>query len=210
MNKNQPNKLQVLLIIFSISFIMSCSQNGVNPRYTQNDSASTETQDDTTKDGTDGLVQDDTSEFTEGNITDDSVSMDEGGLQDDTTGMEDELKLIEKEAREKFENEDIHFDYDSTRVDEIAQSLLNEKAEWMANHPFLNITIEGHCDVRGTTEYNLSLGEKRAAAAKQYLIDLGISDTRISTISFGEEKPVDMGENEAAWARNRRAHFIIK
>jgi len=70
--------------------------------------------------------------------------------------------------------------------------------------------IEGHCDERGSAEYNLALGQKRADAAMQYLVSLGISANRISTISFGKEKPVDPGSNESAWAKNRRAHFVLK
>jgi len=212
--KKRTTQLAVCLIILMAITLFSCGRSEINPRYTENDSAVTDTKTDdtseTTQDGTDdGLMQDDTSTFTEDSLMDEESVIDDS-TTDDTTGMDEELSLLEQEARDKFENDDIHFEYDSTRIDEIAQLILSEKAEWMANHPFLNITIEGHCDIRGTTEYNLSLGEKRASAAKQYLIDLGISDTRISTISYGEEKPVDLGESEAAWARNRRAHFVIR
>ena len=71
------------------------------------------------------------------------------------------------------------------------------------------VTIEGHCDERGTAEYNLALGERRAKAAQEYLVFLGVGAQRLSTISYGEEKPVDPGNNEAAWAKNRRAHFVV-
>ena len=79
----------------------------------------------------------------------------------------------------------------------------------MKSNPSVMVKIEGHCDERGTIEYNLSLGEKRAKAAKDFLIDLGIDAGRISTISYGKERPVDPGHNEAAWAKNRRAAFTV-
>jgi peptidoglycan-associated lipoprotein len=76
-------------------------------------------------------------------------------------------------------------------------------------HPTVKIQIEGHCDERGTNEYNLALGERRANSAKKYLISLGMPADQISTISYGEEKPLDPGHNEEAWAKNRRGHFIV-
>ena len=109
--------------------------------------------------------------------------------------------------RERFINEDIFFDFDSSTLGPKAQAILKAKAEWMARNPHLNIVIEGHCDNRGTTEYNLALGERRAESVKRYLQDLGISESRIRTISYGEERPLARGDNEEAWAKNRRAHF---
>ena len=76
-------------------------------------------------------------------------------------------------------------------------------------HPGVTVTIEGHCDERGTNEYNLALGDRRAESAKRFLTDLGISATRLTTVSYGEERPVDPRHNEEAWAKNRRAHFVI-
>ena len=72
------------------------------------------------------------------------------------------------------------------------------------------VSIEGHCDDRGTTEYNIALGERRALSAKKFLVNLGISESRLTTVSFGEERPLDLGNNDAAWAKNRRAHFVVK
>jgi peptidoglycan-associated lipoprotein len=77
------------------------------------------------------------------------------------------------------------------------------------NYPRVKIQVEGHCDERGTNEYNLALGERRANAAKKYLVSLGVSTDRISSISYGEEKPLDAGHNEEAWSKNRRGHFVI-
>ncbi len=104
---------------------------------------------------------------------------------------------------------DIHFDFDRYNIRPGDAEILKENADILKKFPNLKIQIEGHCDERGTNEYNLALGERRANSAKNYLISLGISPDRISTISYGEERPLDPGHNEEAWAKNRRAHFVI-
>jgi peptidoglycan-associated lipoprotein len=104
---------------------------------------------------------------------------------------------------------DIHFNYDSFELDEAARQILQDDAEWLKDHPDARVEIEGHCDNRGTVEYNLALGAKRAAAAKSYLIALGISRDRLTTISYGEELPLCQEETESCWSRNRRAHFVV-
>jgi peptidoglycan-associated lipoprotein len=113
-------------------------------------------------------------------------------------------------ARKAFENEDVHFDFDSSELTAAAKALLKDKAAWLTGNASASVTIEGHCDERGTTEYNLALGDRRATAVKAYLVDLGIAAARMNTISYGEEKPVDSGKTEIAWAMNRRAHFAVK
>lgn len=112
-------------------------------------------------------------------------------------------------SREDFVNLDVHFAYDSHLLNEDAKALLERKAAWLAQHPQIKFQIEGHCDERGTTVYNLALGERRAHAVKQYLTALGIGASRISVISYGEEFPLVPGHTEDAWFRNRRAHFVI-
>ena len=112
-------------------------------------------------------------------------------------------------ARDMFLNEDIFFEFDSAVLLPEAQSILRKKAEWLINNPDTSATIEGHCDERGTNEYNLALGERRAESAKTFLMDLGVKGSRLSCISYGEERPVDPAHNEEAWAKNRRGHFII-
>ena len=119
------------------------------------------------------------------------------------------LKEAAAAARNMFLNADIHFEFDSSTLLPEAQEILNKKAEWLRNNPDVAATIEGHCDERGTNEYNLALGDRRAASAKTFLVDLGIAGTRLTCISYGEERPVDPGHNEEAWAKNRRAHFTI-
>ena len=103
----------------------------------------------------------------------------------------------------------VFFGFDSSDVDTQAQATLNTNAELLKKYPGWTITIEGHCDERGTAEYNLALGERRALAARNYLVSLGISADRLRTISYGKEFPFDPGHNEEAWAKNRRAHFVV-
>jgi peptidoglycan-associated lipoprotein len=104
---------------------------------------------------------------------------------------------------------DIHFDFDKYDIRPGDVDILKGNATLLMKNPTFKIQIEGHCDERGTTEYNLALGERRATSAKKYLVSLGLSADRISTISYGKEKPLDPGHNEEAWATNRRAHFIV-
>jgi peptidoglycan-associated lipoprotein len=103
---------------------------------------------------------------------------------------------------------DIYFDYDSFELDETSRQILQENAAWLKDHSNVRVEIEGHCDDRGTVEYNLALGAKRAAAAKNYLVALAISRDRMTTISYGEELPLCHEETEECWNRNRRAHFV--
>lgn len=99
----------------------------------------------------------------------------------------------------------VFFDTDSSTVREDGRQTLNRQAEWLKKYTNYQITIEGHCDERGTREYNLALGERRANAARQYLIAQGIPAARLKTVSYGKERPDPVGSDEAAWARNRRA-----
>jgi peptidoglycan-associated lipoprotein len=113
------------------------------------------------------------------------------------------------QARQDFQNADIMFEYDSFSLTAEAKKVLADKARFLNAHPGIKVLIEGHCDERGTAEYNLALGERRAKAAQEYLVFLGVGAQRLSTISYGEEKPLDPEANEAAWAKNRRAHFVV-
>jgi peptidoglycan-associated lipoprotein len=105
---------------------------------------------------------------------------------------------------------DILFDYDSFALNPQAKTILDRIAETLLGETSLQLMIEGHCDDRGTNEYNLALGQRRAESAKKYLTQLGISSERIFTISYGEEKPLNPNQGEEAWAENRRDHFMIR
>lgn len=117
-------------------------------------------------------------------------------------------------TQEHFENavngqNVIYFDTDRYNIDSADMAALQTQAQYLAQYPNITITIEGHCDERGTREYNLALGERRANAAKNYLVSLGVSADRIQTISYGKERPVALGSNESAWAQNRRAVSVV-
>jgi peptidoglycan-associated lipoprotein len=123
---------------------------------------------------------------------------------------EEAIKPIEVAEEEKIEFGSIYFDYDKYNLSGKAISTLSENAEILMENPRMNVVIEGHCDERGTDEYNLALGEKRAQAARDFLANFGIAKSRISVISYGEERPVDSGHDEEAWSKNRRAAFVTK
>lgn len=102
-----------------------------------------------------------------------------------------------------------YYDYDSSELSAEAQKALTENAAVLKQYPGWTVTIEGHCDERGTAEYNLALGERRAVAAHAYLVSLGVAADRLRTVSYGKEFPFDPGHDEPAYAKNRRAHFVI-
>lgn len=112
-------------------------------------------------------------------------------------------------AQQETSLERIFFDFDSYVLTQSARDTLSKNAEWLLKNSSAKLQIEGHCDERGSDEYNLALGEKRAKAAEKYLSTLGVPKERLSTISYGKEKPLDPGHGEAAWAKNRRDEFII-
>lgn len=103
----------------------------------------------------------------------------------------------------------VFFDYDSAALTAEAQQTLERQAAWLKQYGSMNVTVEGHCDERGTREYNLALGERRAASVKKYLVGLGIPSSRISTISYGKERPAVIGSDESAWGQNRRGVTVL-
>ncbi len=121
--------------------------------------------------------------------------------------LEAEQKL-KGELRE-FEADRIYFDFDRSELKPESKAILTKKADWLQSHPQFSVRIEGNCDERGTNEYNLALGERRANAAWKYLNALGVSGSRLSTISYGEERPLDSRSNEKAWAENRNDGFKL-
>ena len=128
----------------------------------------------------------------------------DGGL---FSGADCESRL----ARDFVENttDTVFFAFDSSTLSSEAQAALDPQVAWLKNHEDVNVIVQGHCDDRGTREYNLALGERRANAVKQYLVSQGIEESRISTISYGKERPAVLGNNEAAWAQNRRAITVV-
>ncbi len=116
----------------------------------------------------------------------------------------------EKAPEAKLELQDAFFDFDDFSLRTDAKAALDADGKYLEKSSGVNVIIEGHCDERGSVEYNLALGEKRARAAKDYLVSFGIKTGRITTISYGKERPFDPGHDEAAWSKNRRAHFVAK
>ncbi len=150
----------------------------------------------------------------------DSADSSDSGVMEDSTDAMDESMDAKDEPEERGpvpgSDEDFYslgdrvfFDLDKFALKAAARRVLERQADWLKTYPNVSVTIEGHCDERGTREYNLALGERRANAAKNYLISLGVDPGRISTISYGKERPDALGSNEAAWSQNRRGVSVI-
>lgn len=138
-----------------------------------------------------------------------------GGPIDEATWQKLGLRTEEERQRflkemDQFQNDDIYFEYDAYVLMDEAKAILDKKVDFLRRYPAVRVTIEGHCDERGTNDYNLALGERRANSAWQYLVNSGIEPSRLSMISYGEERPIAMGHDEASWAKNRRAHFVVQ
>lgn len=103
----------------------------------------------------------------------------------------------------------VFYGYDSSVLSSEAQATLKRQADWLQANPSINVVVEGHADERGTRAYNLALGERRATAARTYLVNLGVNPSRVTTVSYGKERPAELGSNESAWAKNRRAVTVI-
>ena len=159
-----------------------------------------------------GVVKDDQlDEFaTEEEMRDEAMKrLDEEGI------TEEELeaarrKVAELSAQQGMTLANVYFAFDDFSLSQEAKSVLAQNAAWLINNPQREVIIEGHCDERGTDEYNIALGERRANSTKRYLIVLGVNAAQLSTISFGEERPANPGHGESAWAQNRRAEFVIQ
>ena len=123
---------------------------------------------------------------------------------------EDQQRREAMDARNRFLNEHVYFDFDSAVLRSDAMEVLRSKAQWLEdNAGVMSLVIEGHCDERGTDAYNMALGQKRAEAVRQYLTDLGLDVQRFQIVSYGEERPLDAGHGEESWAKNRRAAFVL-
>jgi len=124
-------------------------------------------------------------------------------------GKQKTMESATVQEKEAYSFADIHFDFDKYDLHPEDRAILDKHAKWLMDNPSSSVRIEGNCDERGTSEYNMALGDRRALSAKKYLVDLGVSEGGISTISYGKEKPLDPGHNEEAWAKNRRDHFVV-
>jgi peptidoglycan-associated lipoprotein len=120
-----------------------------------------------------------------------------------------DIEELNRVAQSRGYVQDAYFEYNESTLSGEAQAALSSSADWLKKNPQYNLLIEGHCDERGTEQYNLALGDRRANIAKDYLVTLGVDGSRIRTVSYGEERPFDNGHDESAWARNRRAHLVL-
>ena len=177
-----------LMILCTVLFILGCPKQPLEPVATEIQKPRPQTQTETTKEQPDMKME----------------TLEAGQGAGTTTG-----KGAFEQARVDFENTDIFFEYDSFDLTIEAKKILAEKTGFLNSHATIKVRIEGNCDERGTPEYNLALGERRAKAAQDYLVFLGIASERLGTVSYGEEKPLNGGHTEAAWAKNRRTHFAI-
>jgi peptidoglycan-associated lipoprotein len=120
-----------------------------------------------------------------------------------------DVEELNRVATQRGYLQDAFYNYDEATLSPDAQSALTSSATWLKKNPQYNLLIEGHCDERGTEQYNLALGDRRANSAKEYIVALGVDSGRIRTVSYGEERPFDPAHDDAAWAKNRRAHLVI-
>ena len=139
---------------------------------------------------------------------------DRSGVEADQTKQqhEDRLRMdvaASDAAGTAFIDKDIYFAFDSSILSDKSRQILNSKADYLRAYPGVNVTVEGHCDERGTDAYNMALGGRRAQSVKKFLVNLGISTDRLNTVSYGEARPIALGHDEASWAKNRRVQFII-
>ena len=142
------------------------------------------------------------------------------GMQGEGSGVGSESNLGSQGSLEQFKNSgtlsgsgpltDIHFGYNTYNIEPQDGSILKQNASWLQSNPRTRVQVEGHCDERGSEEYNIALGAKRAQAAKDYLETLGVEGSRISTISYGKELPLCTDHDESCWQQNRRDHFVVQ
>jgi len=157
------------------------------------------------------MVQNEPEPMTQSEV---SKTPDRSAMEADQAKQKQDDHLRSEEADSEaagaaFVNEIIHFSFDSALLSDQAQQILNHKADYLRTNSGVTVTVEGHCDDRGTDAYNIALGERRAESVKNFLVDLGINTNRLNTVSYGEERPIAMGQDEASWAKNRRAQFVI-
>ena len=126
-----------------------------------------------------------------------------------TENLPSDVEELNRAVQQRGYLQDAFFSFDEATLPNDAQAALTTSANWLKRNPQYNLLIEGHCDERGTEQYNLALGDRRANTAKEYLMTLGVDGNRMRTVSYGEERPFDSGHDETAWAKNRRAHLVL-
>jgi len=143
-------------------------------------------------------------------VKDDSAASEKKATVQPAVKEKEQVQVKQAEAKpEVFALDKVYFDYNSAKIRKGDQAALDKNAAWLKANNAAKVTVEGYCDERGTAEYNLALGERRAKSAVKYLVGKGISAKNLKTVSFGKDKPADPGHNEKAWAKNRRVEFVL-
>ncbi|MFH2011180.1 MAG: peptidoglycan-associated lipoprotein Pal [Pseudomonadota bacterium] len=205
-------RLSVYLLVFGLTFSLSIFLNSCSKKAVKGIDTSKEVAQVLDEEPTCPEPVKDTGPKKEAQMRDDGLQKQrerDEAVSKDEAARKAEAAEREAQLREEFEQIDIHFAYDKSDLTNEATGILGNKVAYLQGHPNIKTQIEGHCDERGSNEYNMALGERRANSAMQYLVTSGIEASRISTISYGEEKPIAVGQNEEAWAKNRRSHFVI-
>lgn len=193
MQKKLWVKLSLLLVIGSFFFVVSCAKKVPSTPPVEEMEQEIQAEEQDTGPSAEELAEQQLAE-----------------LERQKLEEEELMRQKAEEAKEAFISELVHFDYNESTLRADAQEVLSAKSVWLENNPDATAVIEGHCDERGTAEYNLALGDRRAKSVKQFLVDSGIASSRITTVSYGEEMPLDPASNEDAWAKNRRAKFTVE
>jgi len=141
--------------------------------------------------------------------SDDSAVQSVDNNQDVGSGSQDIAVNSDSDSGKAGPLQSVYFPFNSSSITSNVRNTLNNNATFLKNNTNIKIELEGHCDERGSVQYNLALGEKRAKSVRDYLVAMGVSSSRISTISFGKERPVSFGHDDMAWSRNRRANFVV-
>jgi len=199
--------LALLVVIPGLLFTVSCAKKVTQAEPSAEETAEVEPEvDNATRIAEEKAAQEEAARQWEMAAEEDIEDQD----QAEAAAKEEELMQELAAAKQMFENEDIHFDFDSSALQPMAREVLQRKADFLFEMVDASIIIEGHCDERGTEAYNIALGDRRAESAKAFLVDIGIDPSRLTSISYGEERPVDSASNAEAWAKNRRVHFVIE
>ena len=206
MRKNLWIYLALLVVIPGLLFTVSCAKKVTQAEPSAEETAAEPEVDDAARIAEEKAAQDEAARQWEMASEEDLADQ----AQAEAAAKEEALMQELAAAKQMFENEHSSFDFDSSALQPMAREVLQRKADFLFELVDASIIIEGHCDERGTEAYNIALGDRRAESAKAFLVDIGIDPSRLTTISYGEERPVDSANNAEAWAKNRRVHFVIE
>ena len=183
MRRNKRLAFALVMILAAVVFTVSCSKKTMQTEASQTPAAQAETTD--------------------------LQSADVKSMEADQPGESPEVASVSHEAdKPAFIDKTIYFEFDSALLSSQAREILISQADYLRSNANVRLTLEGHCDERGTEAYNIALGQRRADAVKTFLMDMGIPTDRLTTISYGEERPAVIGRNESAWAQNRRVQYL--